>query len=275
MTTRYVDSTFGAQGARKVWGSGSHATDPGSLWYTTIASAYAASSDGDVLKIWQGTYAMPAIFEKSLTLGCTGSVTLTYTPPGSPTEAESYCNVDLDKTLKIIGATISASMGVRGSLVLYECPATVNGKIYGSGSVIGIGTMKHNLQQASAGAYEQYASYFREGRWPSQFSGSNYRNKGVLEAAAKHRDQSGQTKVRWVAIDEFRYMIRDGTGGERMAEAVSMADQPSTMFTRPGLPAHQDMRVRTQGRTMQIVGVSRPSGPGSDLKLFVKEYTGM
>lgn len=278
MTTRYLDYTFGVQGVNRVWASGTpSAVGPGDYWYQTIEDAITAADDGDTIKVAPGSYALPALIGKSLLIAAYGLVTFTYTPP-SPivdTVLDPYCVIDDDVTVRFKGGEVTAPMGVKGSLVLDGQTAAASGKVFEGGSVVGIGPESHSFYQDVNGAYERYDSYYDEGRWPSQFGISNYRNAAVLEAPAKFRGPSGEAKKRWVPIGNFRYLVRDGTGDEKQAGAVDAATQGRTFFTKPGLAAHQDMRITSRNRRYNIVAVSRPSGPGLDLRLTVTEYTGL
>lgn len=277
MTTRYVDAQMAFQGPRKVWAAGTaSAVAAGDEWYTTIAGAIAAAATGDTLKVATGTYDLPASLAWTGLIAATGAVRYEYTPPDplvSPLDA--YCVVPAGFCVRFQNGEVAAAMGVEGSLVLDRVTTAVSGKVFNRGACVAIGSVKHPIRRDDTGAFEQYPAYFDEGRWPSQFPVSHYRNAAVLEAPAKYRDESGETLKRWVPVAEFRYLSKDGAAGESSAGSVNVATQMMTFFTKPGLAAHPDMKVVTRDRDYQIVGTSRPTGPGQDLRLTVTEGTGM
>lgn len=277
MTTRYCDTAMQYQGIRKAWSSGTaSATNPGEVYYYTFASAYAAAEDGDTIKVAAGTYELPAAIAKSVLITGFGTTTFEFDPPApSVTPLDQYMQIAADKVVRFKGGNLTANLGVFGALALDGMASAATGKVFDTGGVVAIGATRHAFTTDQRGSFERYESYFDEGRWPTQFPVSHYRNKAVLEAPTKSRGESGEQVKRWVPVAEFRYLVKDGIGGEATQASVAVASQGSTFFTKPGLPAHQDMRVASRGRYFQITAVSRPSGPGQDLKLTVTEGTGM
>lgn len=274
---RYVDADFTSQGSRKVWSAGtSHAVSAQTAWYSDLATAIADVVAGDTLKVAAGTYQLPASIDTTMLIA--GLPASNLSAPSSVDvndPLDGYCVVQADAVVRFKGFTIASPLCAIGSIVLDNIQAAVTGKILDTGAIIGIGLVNHTIDRDQEGSYERYDSYFDEGRWPSQFPVAQYRNDAVLEAPAKYRTESGAQKVRWVAVADFRYLIKDGIGSEINAGSVNMGLQGSTLFTKPGLPVHQDMRISSKGRTYQITAISRPSGPGQDLRLTVTEKTGM
>lgn len=267
MTTRYVDPNFAAQGATKVWRSGTvNAVPAGSYWYTTITAALAASSDGDVIKLSAGSLALPASIAVSVRLvGVRASMpTLT----GSMT-------IPAGKTVRISFCEGTPTLVAKGNLVLEGMGDSNTVQAYYGGACIVIGDVAPDLWKQSRGAYERYPAWPEVGRWPSGRTRSFYRNPGHLEAPAKYRNESGEQEIVWVPIDDFRFMLDERMGGERETGAVIAADQTAYLYCRPGPPFHPDMRITSAGRTLQIKAVARPNAPGDDVRLTVTERTGM
>ena len=274
---RYVDADFTSQGSRKVWSAGTpHATSAQLSWYSDLDAAIADAVAGDVLKVASGTYQLPPSIDTSTFIaGLSGTILSAPSSVDVNDPLDGYCVVQDGVVVRLKGVSVTSPVCAIGSIVLDGISAAVSGKILDTGAIIAIGSINHSIDRDQEGSYERYDSYFDEGRWPSQFPVAQYRNSAVLEAPAKYRTESGSQKVRWVAIADFRYLIKDGIGSEINAGSVNMGLQGSTFFTKPGLPVHQDMRISTKGRTYQITAISRPSGPGQDLRLTVTEKTGM
>lgn len=271
MKTIYCDTDFAFQNTDKVFASGTaNAVAAGSYWSATLAGALALADDGDTIKVASGTYELPASIAKTCLLAAVGTVRYEYTPPDPVvTVYDNYACVAAGKTVQFQSGELAGAVGVLGALVLNRMSNAVGGKCFGSGSVVSVGAVRPLIRVEDGAACQVYPTYPQEGRWPSQFPVSHYRNVGFLEAPAKVRGESGQVKNVWVRVAEFRFVRKAGQAGETTATSVAVATADSTLFVRPGIPAHPDMRVVASGVVHQITGVLRPNGPGQDVRIGV------
>lgn len=276
MKTVYCDFDFAFQNTEKVFAAGTSNAVAASIWSATLAGAIALADDGDTIKVASGTYELPGTIEKSVLIAAVGTVRYEYTPP-DPIEVvfDNYACVAAGKTVQFQGGEVAAQVGVLGALVLNRVTNVVNGKAFGGGAVVALGINRPLVRIEDGASCQHYPSSGNEGRWPTQFPVSHYRNVGFLEAPAKIRGESGQVKNVWVRIGEFRFVRKAGAAGETSATSVAVATAESTLFARPGTPAHPDMRVVASGITHQITGVLRPNGPGQDVRIGVVAREGM
>lgn len=277
-TTYYVDSNFAAQGARKVWASGSpNAVDPGANYAEDLATVFQMIEDGDSIKVARGTYALPAGIDyncKIMSLPGTPSTFFNYTPVNPIGPYDNYCQINAGKTVHFIRGKINGPLAVLGNLVLDNVEQTVPGIQVAGSALVMIGTMTNTITRNANCAFERYDAYYSEGRWQSKFPKADYRNPAVLMAPAKLRSPSGAQKVTYVPIAEFRYAQKDLSGTETGDKSVNFAVADMFLFTRPGLVAHPDMQIVTKGKILQIKQVFPPDAPGEDLKILATIYTG-
>lgn len=276
MTTRYVDAAFAAQGATKIWSTGTASETPaGANWYSTIGAALTASVDDDLIRVAGGTYQILTASSPipRVTIACLPNTILDFT------------NATAAKNVRVFRGRVVPNRGVGAPVPtltldgawcfdeVSEVDAQVS--LAHTGRLIVIGAAPVTLTKSGDAGFERYPAWPAVGRWPTNRPIAKYRRVGVLEAPAKYRDSTGQQRTEWVPVRSFRYMLDERNGNESELGAVAVGSQNSFLYAMPGPPFHNDMRITTESRVLQIKGVARPNSQGDDVRLTVSEVTRM
>lgn len=279
----YVDPALAAAapGDLGTWGAGldqSVQVVVGDAGFGTVAAALAACDDGDVL-CCVGVLEVPTLTRSVDFVGVPGETTLGNAAGRWGVEVEG------DVLVRFRRLALAAPAGARAfvrstagaKVALLDCTAPATAPIAEAddeGAVVCLGCTGAAPEAGATGA----AGSYPPPRVPATAAAPNrdtgkYRTHMTLLAGARYRTEAGDERRVWVEACEFWGQYDPVRSSEGMVARVEVAGSTGMVYTRVGLPATQDMRVRWRGVDLEVVGVEVTDQRTGELMLGVADLT--